>query len=281
MTDTTRRPAFKFVKNDGLQYHFFAGGMAFSVRLVYRPSFCVHAGWIFENGQINEISKSTQVWSQSESAFLDISSDIMDIRDEDGEIVIVARRNDGSEGFTARVRPVNVLAWKDTFAASENDEVLHLPDLKGTLEYKGKTMPTRGYCKHVLWREAPRYTGYRFLHGILDDEDIAIWTADAVFGYKKYDYFKMIETDGSLVVADDELSSHKQSNIYARIGDRNIRVAFEELATWQLPLVDSTIDMVIQQRYGRITYHEGDVVKTGVAVTEYGFGKFGDSKLPE
>ncbi len=279
MKNQNRRPAFHFVDNDCLQYHFFADGMAFSIRLVYRSKICVHAAWIYDNG-IREISKSSQIWSQSDSDYLDISSDIMEIRDEDGEIVIVWHANNDEESFTARVRPVHTLMWKDTFAEDANDEVLHLPDLKGTLEYKGKTHPTYGYCKHVQWRQGPRYTGYRFIHGILDGGEIALWSADAVFGYKKYDYFKMVEPDGAIVVADNELSSHKQHMVYAKIGSREIQVEFEEMGAWELPLVGPKIDMVIQQRYGKITYHEGAVTKSGVAVTEYGFGKFSDVPLP-
>lgn len=279
MKNQPRRPAFRFIDNDGLQYHFFAGGRAFSIRLVYRSNMCVHAAWIYDNG-IREVSKSNQVWIQSDSHYLNISSDIMEIRDEDGEIVIVVHADNSEDSFTARVRPIHTLMWKDTFADGINDEVLHLPDLKGTLKYKGQTYSTHGYCKHVEWRQAPRYTGYRFLHGILDNGETSLWSADAVFGYKKYDYFKMIEPDGTIVVADDELSSHKQRTIYAKIGTREIQVEFEEMGTWQLPLVGADIDMVIQQRYGAIIYREGAVTKSGVAVTEYGFGKFSDVPLP-
>ncbi len=276
MKNPNRHPAFRFIDNDSLQYHFFAEGMAFSIRLVYRAKLCVHAAWIYDNG-IHEISKSNQVWIQSDSDTLDISSDIMQIRDEHGEIIIIAHADNSEEGFTARVRPMHTLRWKDTFAEHANDEVLHLPDLKGTLQYKGRTYPTHGYCKHVEWRQAPRYTGYRFLHGILGGGECALWSADAVFGYKKYDYFKMVEPDGTIVAADDELSSHKQSTIYAKIGAREIQVTFEEKDSWRLPLVGPETDMVIQQRYGTITYREGMIMKSGVAVTEYGFGKFSDT----
>lgn len=272
-------PAFRFVKNDSLQYHFFANDMAFSVRLIYRSNMRIHAVWVYENG-IQEINKSSQVWTQTGGDYLNIRSDIMEIRDEDGEIIVVCRDKTGGEGFTARVRPIHTLSWKDTFDEDANDEVLHLPNLKGTLEYKGKVFPAHGYCKHVEWRQAPRYTGYRFLHGILDGGECALWSADAVFGYKKYDYFKMIQPDGTIVTADNELSSHKQNTIYAKIGPREIQVEFEELDAWQLPLVGSEIDMVIQQRYGRISYREGLINKSGVAVTEYGFGKFSNTPLP-
>ena len=100
-----------------------------------------------------------------------------------------------------------------------------------------------------------------------------------MFGYKKYDYFKMIEADGNLVVADEERSSHKQNTIYAKIGDRDIRVDFEELGAWELPLVGPTIDNMLQQRYGKIVVTEGDRRREGVAVTEYGFGKFSDQPM--
>lgn len=279
MKNQSRRPAFRFINNDSLQYHFFASGMVFSIRLVYRSDICVHAAWIYDNG-IREISKSDQIWTQSDSDHLDISSDIMEIRDQDGEIIIVSRANSGAESFTVRAQPIHTLMWKDTFAEDVNDEVLHLPDLQGTLEYKGKTYVTHGYCKHVEWHQAPRYTGYRFLHGILDGGDITLWSADAVFGYKKYDYFKMVESDGTIAVATDELSSHKQRTIYAKIGSRDIQVEFEEKGAWQLPLVGPAIDMVIQQCYGTIIYREDTITKFGVAVTEYGFGKFSDTPLP-
>jgi len=279
MTEEARRPAFRFLDNVGLQYHFFAGGMAFSIRLVHRLDVCTHAAWIFD-GSMREIAKSNQVWTQSDSEYLDISSDIMAVRDEDGDIVVSVKSSSGEDDFEARVRPVHTLTSNDTFNTASNDDVLHLPDLNGTLEYKGQSYSAFGYCKHVEWNKGPRYTGYRFLHGVLDDDKTAIWSADAVFGYKKYDYFKMVEPDGTIVVADDELSSHKQKTIYASIGDRHVRVVFEELGAWELPLIDPPeTDMVIQQRYGTITYHEGNVKKSGTALTEYGFGKFAEADL--
>lgn len=274
MTSKDRRRAFRFVETDGIQYHFFAGERAFSVRGVYRPKLWVHAAWIYDGG-MREICRSTELWRQSDSRFLDISSEIMEIRDEDGEIVVSVHAADRRDGFVARVRPVHTLMWKDTFS-EDNDAVLHQPDLTGTIEFAGKSYPTIGYCKHVEWRRTPKYGGYRFLHGILDSGDCALWSADAVFGYKKYDYFKMIEADGNLVVADEERSSHKQNTIYAKIGDRDIRVDFEELGAWELPLVGPTIDNMLQQRYGKIVVTEGDSRREGVAVTEYGFGKFSD-----
>lgn len=268
---------FRFVKNDNLQYHFFSAGKIFSTRLVHRPGICVHASWIYD-GAVTEISRSENLWIQSDTDFMDISSDILSVRDLDGELNIIAKFEDGRNCFHAKVKPQNILKWLDTYAES-NDEVLHLPDLIGTLEYKGKVYPTFGYCKHVQWQSAPRYTGYRFLHGIIGDEQIPVWSADAVFGYQKYDYFKMIEDKGEVTVADRELSSHKQNTIYAKVGDRNITVSFEELGSWEMPLINDRIDMVIQQRYGNITYREGDIVKPGVAMTEYGFGKYGDNSI--
>ena len=89
----------------------------------------------------------------------------------------------------------------------------------------------------------------------------------------------MIEDKGEVTVADRELSSHKQNTIYAKVGDRNITVTFEELGSWEMPLINDRTDMVIQQRYGNITYREGDIVKSGVAMTEYGFGKYGDKHV--
>lgn len=277
MTDPVRRPAFRFTANDSLQYHFFADNRLFSIRMAYRGGHWTHAAWIYD-GSAREIAKSPNLWVQSDSPYLDIQSDIAEVRDEDGEIVVIVHATSSEDSFEARVRPLNTLTWMDTLSES-NEEVLHLPDLTGTLKFRGKTYDTKGYCKHVMWHTGPRYTGYRFLHGFVDDGELAIWSADAVFAYQKYDYFKMAKPDGTIIAADYEQSSHKQNTVYARIGERAIKVDFEELGMWELPIVNSSSDMVIMQRYGNIRYTEGSVVKTGFALTEYGFGKYSDNKL--
>ncbi|MBB3064526.1 hypothetical protein [Limibacillus halophilus] len=278
MIEKNRRPAFRFINNVGLQYHFFAAGRMFSVRLACRaPKLSVMAGWIYDGG-VREICKSDKPWTQSDSPYLDINGDVIDIRDENGEIVVEARAANGEDGFIARGKPIHSLSWMDTFSEN-NDEVLHLPDITGTVEFRGTTYPAKGYCKHVEWTYAPRYTGYRFLHGLIDNGEIAVWSADAVFAYKKYDYFKMVEKDGSITVADEERSSHKQNTVYAKIGERDVRVEFEELGMWELPLIGDGSDMVIMQRYGNITFIENGVKKTGVAMTEYGFGRYTDGPI--
>ena len=279
MTGSERRRAFRFVEVDGFQYHFFASDRAFSLRGFYRSDLCVHAAWVYD-GELREVCRSSRVWRQSDSRYLDISSEIVELRDKDGEIVIRVRADDERDGFTARVRPQHSFRWKDSFSDA-NDEVLHQPDLRGRIDFRGATYPAVGYCKHVEWRQAPRHGGYRFLHGVLDAGRVALWSADAVFGYRKYDYFKMLEADGSLVVADAERSSHKQNTIYAKIGARELRVDFEELGTWELPLISPTIDTLVQQRYGRIVCTEAGSRREGVAVTEYGFGKFSDSPVSQ
>lgn len=277
MTQHTRRPAFRFQKNDSLQYHFFAEDKIFSIRFVFRGAICVHAAWIFD-GSLREISKSEEVWTQADTDYLDISSEIMRVSDENGELIINVKAENGEDGFEARVRPDHTLNWKDTFSP-ENDAVLHLPDLQGTLTYRGKAYETTGYCKHVEWSQGPRYTGYRFLHGVLDHGDGVVWSADAVFGYQKYDYFKMITPDGSIVEGDGEMTAHKQNTVFSEIEGRKVSVTFEELGRWELPLLGQGIDMVIMQRYGRIKLQDGEVIKSGVAMTEYGFGKYSDVSL--
>ncbi len=277
MTNPARRPAFRFTNNDSLQYHFFADGKLFSIRLVYRGGHWTHAAWIYD-GSAREIAKSSNLWVQSDDPYLNIKSDIAEIRDEDGEIVVIVHDATGDSSFEARVRPLNTLSWMDTLSES-NEEVLHLPDLTGTIKFRGKTHDAKGYCKHVMWHTGPRYTGYRFLQGFLDEGQLAIWSADAVFAYQKYDYFKMAKPDGTIIAADHEQSSHKQNTVYARIGNREVKVDFEELGAWELPIVNESSDMVIQQRYGKIRYTDGNAEKSGIALTEYGFGKYSDVSL--
>src|SRR5690554_3568722 len=104
MSYPTRRSAFRFQVNDSLQYHFFADDKIFSIRFVHRGAICVHAAWVFD-GSAREIAISEEVWTQADTKYLDISSDIMHVRDEDGELIITVKAHNGEDGFEARVRP--------------------------------------------------------------------------------------------------------------------------------------------------------------------------------
>ena len=118
----------------------------------------------------------------------------------------------------------------------------------------------------------PTYWGYRFIQGYLVDKT-CLWSADAVFGFSKYDYFKVVSPDGTLFEAPTDAVAHKQDVMFCYVDGMRRQAEFEELGVWDLSLKSSATDSCMRQRYGRVRYNDGKTTRTGVALTEYCFGR--------
>jgi hypothetical protein len=260
--------------HETLKWHLFCGDLFFCVHVFTGESIEVSAAWVYDGG-VREIFRQENTLQQSAADYLDISSRALQIVDVDGGVSIVCRDESGDVAFSMELKERNVFAWKDP-ADPENEGVIHWPDMSGTATYNGKTYSGHGYCKRVMWAESPRYWGYRFLQSTKPDGSLALWGADGVFGFSKYDYFRLVRPDGTLLSADPEMSSHKQNTFYAKAGDTNYRIAFEELGYWETRLVSKSMDSMLRQQYGRMTLFENEKeVTSGPAFREYCYGTLG------
>jgi len=269
------QPRYQTVGHDSIQYHFFCEGLVFAARVFRTNTLEHHSAWIFEGGQVREILHALTALTQSPSDHLDITCPAFGIWADgsQGALRVDAGVRDDrfAVAFTVRHR----YRWVYD-AAIAGEDVDHQPDLDCVVTYRGRALRGIGYHKRYFWHRPPTHWGYRFLHGVTDDGSKVVWTADAIFGTSKYDYFKVLDrVTGSLLQSDPEHSAHKQNCIFAFISGERHETIFHEAGAWNVFLRSSAMDSHLQQRSGTFEYRVGDQTWRGQALTESCFGSLG------
>ena len=258
--------------HDSCQYHFFCGNLFVAVRVFKTPTLEHHSAWVFD-GQAREVMSSTTPLKLGKENHLHLTGPHMEMVVENKGRFEIEGQN-GATGFSVEFSPKTSLVW-DHPSWSADEQAIHQPDLIGRVRYKGAVHDGIGYCKRYFWANFPRYWGYRFLHGAAADGSLTLWTADAVFGLGKYDYFHIVRKDGSMTSADPDRSSHKLTTMYGQAGSVNLRVDFEPLGEWDTVLKSPRMESHMLQRYGRMVLHQNDRTLPGFAMTEQCFGTLG------
>lgn len=264
-----KQPLYPTGSHDSIQYHVFCGEKLFAMRIFRTDTLEHHSAWIFD-GTARTVLSSEAVIGQAASDHLDVTAETMRLVAGEAGGRIGVHGPVAEDGFEIDFKVGRTFRWSDTL-----EEVMHQPDLDCVVTYRGETFRGRGYCKRYSWSQPPRYWGYRFLQGFVDDLNTSIWTADAIFGLNKYDYFKILSADGGVVEASKDNSAHKQDSMFCYVDGVRHQADFEELGAWDQILRSPKMDSHLRQRYGRVRYLDGAVARTGVALTEYCFGTLG------
>ena len=194
----------------------------------------------------------------------------------DGVGLITVRDPVGQTSIEVRFTPKTEIVWDfPTGDASKADQpVIHQPDLQCEVHYRGRTHQGIGYCKRA-YMDPPRYMAYVFIHGVSDDAEKILWTADAGWGDSKYDYFKLLHADGRIEESESTDSYHQWNAAYTTIDGRRIAVHIEELGGWKTALISGRMDSLYGQRYCRLQVEDGGESFTGKALKEYWTGTVG------
>ncbi|MDZ4789956.1 MAG: hypothetical protein SGJ17_01935 [Hyphomicrobiales bacterium] len=259
--------------HDSIQYHVFCGDKVFALRIFRTDTLEHHSAWIYDGGMREALSSEAPI-TQTDASYFDVACPTLSIyaQLEGGFIAVKAERIENAFEIIFKTKASYEWAY-DALDAQES--VLHQPNLDCVVRYQGRDYQGVGYHKRYYWRNPPRYWGYRFLHGVLGDNEI-VWTADAVFGLSKYDYFKMLDSvSGVLMEADRNSCAHKDNLMFGEIGGRRHELTFDALGSWEKALRSSAMDSHMRQQAGTFTHVVGDERQSGVALTEYCFGTLG------
>ncbi|MBC8048946.1 MAG: hypothetical protein H7X92_02230 [Chitinophagales bacterium] len=259
--------------HDSIQYHVFCEGKVFAVRIFRTDTLEHHSAWIYEGGMREVVSSQAPI-VQSGDSYLDVTCPTLMISAQ-AEGVIGVKAGRAEDAFEIFFKTKASFEWSyDAVAAQES--VLHHPNLDCMVRYQGRELAGVGYHKRYYWKNPPRYWGYRFLHGVFEDNATVIWTADAVFGFSKYDYFKILNgATGELLQADSDTCAHKADMIFGMIGGERNEVTFMPSGAWDKRLRSSSMDSHMRQCVGAFTLTAGSLERKGVAITEYCFGTLG------
>ena len=270
-----QQPIFGSGSFDSLQYHVFCETCFFSFRLQRTPSIEHSSVWIHDT-QTRELVNTNARLIQSDASFLDVANASMSMTAPEGTGHIAVRDALGNTIIEVALEPKTEIVWDfptgDTDASTR--PVIHQPDIACQVTFRGKTQRGLGYCKRA-YMEPPRYMGYVFIHGVSDDEQHIVWTADAGWGDSKYDYFKLLHGDGTLEESASTDSYQQWDAAYATLGDRRVAVHIEELGRWETSLVSGRMDSLYGQRYCRLKVEDGEHSFTGKALKEYWTGTVG------
>ena len=260
-------PAFGFYEHDSLQYHFFSENIVFSLRLFHTDTLDHASAWLYDGKKLYEIYRSSNKLKQAPGDSINFemsgikiftNQNTTDISLTDGTILNLS------------LNIQKELKWPDTVST-----VIHQPNLTGSLSINGETHNGFGYCKRYSWTPAPHFWGYRFIQGSCNNGTINIWTAEATFGTRKYDYFKFINAEGEIFEAAPSMSCHRQDGAYAFIGTDRVSATLIELDDWSTSLRSKGMDSLLRQRCCKLMLKVGLKTFNGMAINETCYGTLG------
>ena len=258
---------FKGFDHDSLQFHFFCNNFFGACRLFNTNSLCHSSLWIYVDGKIKEIFSSTSPIQSNNNNSLDINIGEFSIKEEEGGNFKIALEDKNISIF---LQSKNLETWNDTISS-----VIHLPNMKAKVYYHDKVYDGVGYSKRYSWKPAPGHWGYRFIQGFDVNDQASIWTAEATFGLKKYDYFKILKSDGILINTIDDMSMHRQNHMIAKTTHGTFRIELEEIDLWGVNLVSSKMDSLLQQRLCKFEAKLENKKMHGYAINETCYGTLG------
>ena len=288
--------------HDSLQYHFFLSGLFLAIRVFHTSSLQSVTAWAYdyaepESGAIELVNSYAPLAPQPGSG-LNLANDELAIVDDatDGGSIRIAPTSTAATALLARAgvpvgpsgRPELVLAieqqghvysWVPVGAS--DDLVIHRPQMRARLDgWRGAAPTGYGYSKRYHGIYA-RYNQWRFIHGVADTQGLdapppaIVWTADATFGDKKYNYFKLLSgaahKSGEIIEASKSETYNQEDAGYATIDGKRYEAHVHEIASWHTIIGGGAgqMEAKYENRLCELTLMTGDEqFTTGVAYNE-------------
>ena len=296
--------------HDSLQYHFFLPSLFVAIRVFHTASLQSITAWAYDLSQqshgepielVNTYVPLKPVGTghpalhlANEELGIADGADGITIRLSPSSAAASALLKDAGVGSGPSGRPQLVLeatqghAYEWVPVGAEEDLVIHRPSMTATLlgGWRGVDQSGYGYSKRYHGIYA-RYNGWRFIHGVatpsgaipspLDSTPPAtVWTADATFGDRKYNYYKLLlpsaHASGELVEAAAKDTYNQQDAGYATIGGVSHVASIEEIAKWHTVIGGGgdghPMEAKYENRLCNLTLVQGDQMTKGIAYNE-------------
>lgn len=262
------QPQFPCGPNDGLQYEFFFGDRFVEIRLIKTGSLDFSGAWMFD-GKAQELFSSFQPLERRQGARnLDVTSEHLhaEANEKGGSITITSSVAKLKIDFTS---PIN-----SVWGFPPSDTVIHQPLLKAKINFGGESLQGVGYCKRYWFEKQVRYWNWRFIMGVIQQPQnpMMVWTADANFAMQKYAYFKIATGDGTILAADANASTHRDTEAFGTINGAPCAVRVRELGRWEKTLKSPTMDTLLRLKFCELTLDQAGKTYTGYALHEIGAG---------
>ncbi|MGE3149094.1 MAG: hypothetical protein AB7K04_08515 [Pseudorhodoplanes sp.] len=264
------QPQFRHAQ-EGVQYELFCGDTFFSVRIIETTSAQFNGIWMYEGGKARGLMSNYEKLTRAATPHVDLSGDSLRIEIEEAGGTIHAKTDEGPFDLTFESPITFVWGIPPTAANSAT----HQPLLNVTVKFAGREYKGIGYCKRY-WHSDIDYCFWRFISGPVqrNGETAYLWTAEANFDLKKYDYFKLATPDGKLRVAGPNDSRHRELEAFGVLDGIKCHASVRHLGNWEYLIRKNNTDLKIIQAFCELTYEEGGKIYKGHALHEIGAGTY-------
>jgi hypothetical protein len=262
--------------HDMLQYHlFFPEGFFVHCRVFLTPSLEHSVVWTCDaKGEVKEVFKQNVALIPGKDDFMVLDAADLHIHDgpQGGQISVPSAK------LEINFESERDFKWLPGGQSVDDNAVIHRPQLKVKMKLNGVETSGEGYSKRYFGEYGPHW-GYRFIQSSgLAPPFSALWTADATFGFSKYNYFKLLKRDGELIQAKAEDTYQQDCDGYAYIDQQKYHAHIDVIGEWVHDYVSAgnATNSRMQLRYCKLTLclPSGEMV-SGYALNERCFGTLG------
>ena len=253
--------------NETCQYNFFCDDKFFCVRQMELRDFVHQSAWVYDHG-VHEILNNADPIECIGDDHLNTRTPRFLLESDDEKGSVAALDKSGNAVLEMRWTIPISSSWR----IPGDGAGLHQPLLQGEVSYGGKTYAGPGYCKRAFHERDVESYSWRFIEGVYDDGKAMVWTADAFFGFNSYDYFKVALADGTILVADNEHTHHRDNIGYGSIDGHAYEAQVQSIGQWDTRLLGIRLDALLSQRLCKLTVRVNGKEHQGYALHEVGGG---------
>ncbi len=264
------QPPWGEAPSDSLQYELFFADRFLSIRALKFPSCQFISAWMFDEGVSDLFSTSAPLTaSQADLPGLHAQNECLSLKlGARGGQINIASRDHGA--FEVDVEETVSTIWRVPLG----DIVIHQPLLNVALRRGSETWSGVGYAKRYTFEEDTRHTYWRFITGPTSEGQIPgwLWTAEAAFDLKKYDYFKLAEPEGTITAADQPGSWHRDRMAHGVLGGVAHQVEIEDLGRIERSILGPGTNLKLSQAFCRMSLTTERETRSSFALNEIACG---------
>jgi|GEM_PF-2052218 len=266
----TGQPPFGTTASDSLQYELFFDQIFVSIRIIKTPTATFSSAWMWDNGIVDLLTSYQPFETRSREGLYAGNDHISYAMQHGGGQILIRPEAGGEWAFDIEEKITS--QWR----FPPDDVVIHQPGLRVSMRRSGETLVGRGYAKRYAFAGDNGYMYWRFITGPFgawrDQTGPWVWTAEAAFELKKYDYFKIMDAAGDIKTADQPGTYHRDRLAIGVVDGQAHCVEIEDIGRIEKVMKTDKTDMKISQAYCHMTVTRDGETLTGFGLNEIACG---------
>ncbi len=264
------QPPWAVTSGDSLQYELFFGERFVSVRALRFPSCQFISAWLFDDGVVD-------LFSSYEPLVANPSGGV-GLHAANANVSFALSSGGGQISINSPSHGAIQIDLKETVSTlwrfPPDDVVIHQPLLQVSLVCGSEKWSGQGYAKRYTFGAQTEHMSWRFITGPLGPaaDPAWLWTAEASFDLKKYDYFKLAMPDGQVVTAEQPGSWHRDRMAHGVLNGVAHDVEIEDLGRIERLIKGPQTNLKLSQAFCRMTLAAGGDTQHSHALNEIACG---------